>query len=183
MDELTSTTGIVAVAGCAVAAVALCVAVANAVMLRRVRRDQRVVLGDGGATDLVSHAADLQHEFRVLHDYVEDAAQRLHERMATAERRLDGAVAYHALVRYDAYGEMSGRQSTSIALLDAQRNGVVLSSIMHRDQGRLYAKTVRGGTGELELSPEEQEAVRLAMEPGEPDAAPASPPTRRPPAA
>lgn len=164
MDELTSTTGIVAIAGCAAAVIALGVAIANAVALRRLRRDQRVVLGDAGATDLIAHAAGLEREFRVLHDYVEDAATRLHGRMATAEGRLDGAVAYHALVRYDAYGEMSGHQSTSIALLDAQRNGVVLSSIMHRDQGRLYAKTIHAGEGELQLSPEEAEAVRLAME-------------------
>ncbi|HEX7291837.1 MAG TPA: DUF4446 family protein [Conexibacter sp.] len=166
MDELTSTTGIVALAAGALALVALASATWLALLLRRVRRDQRVVLGEHGTDDLVAHAAGLTREFRVLHDYVEDAAARLHERMAAAEERLDGAVAYRALVRYDAYGEMSGHQSTSIALLDARRDGVVLSSILHRDQARLYAKRVEGGVGELELSPEEQEAVRLALEKG-----------------
>jgi hypothetical protein len=163
VHELTSTTGIVALAGCAVAVLALLLAGWLALALRRVRRDQRAVLGDHGAEDLVAHAAALQREYGVLHDYVEDAAARLHERMSEAERRLDGAVAYRALVRYDAYGEMSGHQSTSIALLDARRCGVVLSSILHRDQARLYAKRVEDGRGELELSPEEQEAVRLAL--------------------
>ncbi len=75
----------------------------------------------------------------------QDAAERLDSRMETAERRIDSAVAYRALIRYDAYGEMSGRQSTSIALLDANRSGLVLSSIHHRDQARLYAKEVRRG--------------------------------------
>jgi hypothetical protein len=164
VDALTSTTGIVAVAAGALALVALLTAIWLAVALRRVRRDQRVVLGGAGATDLVAHAAGLEREFRVLHDYVEDAAASLHERMATAEGRLDGAIAYRALVRYDAYGEMSGHQSTSIALLDARRDGVVLSSIIHREQARLYAKRVEGGVGEFELSPEEQEAVDLALE-------------------
>jgi hypothetical protein len=168
VDELTSTTGIVALAAGALALVALVTTIWLAVALRRVRRDQRVVLGAHGADDLVAHAAGLEREFRVLHEYVEDAAARLHARMAEAERRLDGAVAYRALVRYDAYGEMSGHQSTSIALLDARRNGVVLSSILHREQARLYAKRVEGGVGELELSPEEQEAVRLALENGPP---------------
>lgn len=164
MDELTGTTGIVALAAGAVAFIALVTVVWLAVLLRRVRRDQRVVLGETGATDLVAHATGLEHEFRVLHDYVEDAATRLHARMAAAEQRLDGAIAYRALVRYDAYGELSGHQSTSIALLDARRNGVVLSSILHRDHARLYAKRVDGGRGELELSPEEEQAVRLALE-------------------
>lgn len=168
MSELTSTTGIVALAAGALALVALLAASWLAMTLRRLRRDQRAVLGASGAGDLVAHAAGLEREFRVLHEYVEDMAAGLHERMAAAEARLDGAVAYRALVRYDAYGEMSGHQSTSIALLDAKRDGVVLSSILHRDQARLYAKRVEGGVGELELSPEEQEAVRLALEGGPP---------------
>jgi len=163
VDELTSTTGIVALAGCGAAALALIAVAVLGLRLRRVRRDQRTVLGAAGVRDLATHAADLERGFRVLHDYVEETAQRLHERMGAAEDRLDGAVAHRALVRYDAYGEMSGRQSTSIALLDATHSGVVLSSILHRDQARLYAKRVERGRGELELSPEEAEAVRLAV--------------------
>jgi hypothetical protein len=166
MDELTSTTGIVAIAGCALAVVALAIAIVLAVTLRRLRRDQRVLLGaEGATTDLVEHAAALEVEYRALHAFVEDAAARLHTRMDSAEERLDGAISHSALVRYDAYGEMTGHQSTSIALLDARKDGVVLSSIMHRDAARLYAKQVHGGRGELQLSPEEAEAVRLALEP------------------
>jgi hypothetical protein len=163
VHNLTSTAGIVAIAAAAVAVVALGLGAGLALRLRRVRADQRTVLGDR-KQDLVAHAAALQAQFEALHQYVEDAAARLNHRMETAEQRIDRAVAYRALVRYDAYGEMSGRQSTSIALLDATRSGVVLSSIHHRDQVRLYAKQVHKGRGELELSPEEDEAIRLALE-------------------
>jgi hypothetical protein len=166
MHDLSSTTGIVALAAGGVAVVALLVALSLAVQLRRVRRAQRVVLGDYGSQDLVDHASGLERSFRDLHSYVEDVAAQLHSRMHTAEQRLDGALSYRSLVRYDAYNEMSGRQSTTIALLDASRSGVVLSSIHHRDQARLYAKQVIDGQPELELSPEESEAVRLAISPG-----------------
>ena len=108
--------------------------------------------------------SSLGHQFAALHQYVEDMAARVDQRMTTAEQRLDGAIAYTSLVRYDAYGEMSGRQSTSIALLDAHRSGLVLSSIHHRDQARLYAKQIRNGEPEFELSPEEDEAIRRALE-------------------
>ena len=162
MHDLTSTAGIVAIAAGAVAVVALASTIALAFALRRVRADQRVVLA-GRSEDLVAHAASLQAQFEALSEYVQDAADRLDGRMNVAEERLDGAVAYRALVRYDAYGEMSGRQSTSIALLDSRRSGVVLSSIHHRDQARVYAKQVRDGHGELELSPEENEAIQLAL--------------------
>jgi hypothetical protein len=165
VHDLTSTAGIVAIAAGAVALIALLLSATLAIRLRRVRADQKAVLGDGRA-DLVTHAASMQSQFEALHDYVQEIAARLDERMSTAEHRLDGAIAYRSLVRYDAYGEMSGRQSTSIALLDATRSGVVLSSIHHRDQARLYAKQVVGGRGELELSPEEDEAIRLALEGG-----------------
>ncbi len=163
MHDLTSTAGIVAVAAGGLALVAIVTSAALALRLRRVRADQRAVLGDG-EHDLVAHAAALQSRFEALSEYVQDTAARLDNRVQLAEHRLDRAVAYRSLIRYDAYGEMSGRQSTSIALLDATHSGVVLSSIHHRDQTRLYAKQVRAGQGELELSPEEDEAVRVALE-------------------
>ncbi len=149
-------------AAAAVALLALLLCAILGLRLRRLRAAQRTVLGDR-EQDLVGHAAALQDQFEALYGYVQDAAERLDARMATAERRIDHAVAYHALIRYDAYGEMSGRQSTSIALLDANRSGLVLSSIHHRDQARLYAKEVREGKPELELSPEEDEAIRRAL--------------------
>ncbi|MGH2901280.1 MAG: DUF4446 family protein [Solirubrobacteraceae bacterium] len=160
--ELSSTVGIVALAAAAICVVALCACFAVYRQVRRLRAGQRVVLGDG-ATDLVAHAAGLDAGFKALQDYVTDVAERLDGRMGVAEQRLDGAIAHCGLIRYDAYNEMSGRQSTSIALLDSSRSGVVLSSIHHRDQARLYAKQVSDGKGELKLSPEEEEALRLAM--------------------
>jgi hypothetical protein len=165
VSDLSSTAGIVAVAAGAVAVVALATSVGLAVALRRVRAAQRAVLG-GTERDLVAHAATLQQNFEALSAYVQEAAARLDRRMGEAERRLDGAVAYRALVRYDAYGEMSGQQSMSIALLDATRSGIVLTSIHHRETARLYAKQVHEGRPELELSPEEQQAIEVALQGG-----------------
>ncbi len=158
-----STAELIAIVAGGVALVALVAAVALTVALTRLRRAQRTVLGEGGARDLVSYAVELQQAFELLRDYVEDAGQRLDTRLGVAEQRLDGAVTHHALVRYDAYNEMSGHQSLSIALLDANGSGIVLSSIHHRDSARLYAKQVTAGTPELELSPEEDEALRTAL--------------------
>lgn len=162
MDDLTTTQGIVALAAAGVAVVALLWVIVLAVKLRRVRAAQRTVMGEGQA-DLVAHAAQIQEAFVQLRDWVEESATRLEERMATAESRLDGCVAYTSLVRYDAMGELSGQQSSTMALLDSHRTGVVVSSILHRDQARVYVKQVRDGESELELSPEEQQAIEDAM--------------------
>lgn len=162
VHNLTSLAGIVAIAGAAVAVVSLLAALALAIRLRRVRSAQTLVLGER-REDLVAHAARLQGQVEALHDYVEDMARGLQDRMDTVEARLDRTIAHRALVHYDAWGEMSGHQSTSIALLDETGSGVVLSSIHHRDQARLYAKQVSSGNSEHELSPEENEAIRLAL--------------------
>ena len=50
-----------------------------------------------------------------------------------------------------------------MALLDSRRTGVVVSSILHRDQARVYVKQVHEGESELELSPEERQAIESAM--------------------
>jgi hypothetical protein len=162
VDDLTTTQGIVALAAAGVGVVALLWVVVLALKLRRMRAAQRTVMGEGQA-DLVAHAAQIQEAFVQLRDWVEETAARLEERMATAEERIDGCVAHTSLVRYDAMGELSGQQSSSMALLDSHRTGVVVSSILHRDQARVYVKQVREGESELELSPEERQAIDAAM--------------------
>jgi Protein of unknown function (DUF4446) len=162
LDELTSTQGIVALAAGGVGLIALLLAIVLAVKLRRLRRAQSTVLG-GEARDLVSHAERLERGFVELRDWVDEAFSRLDGRVGTAEQRIDGCVAHTALIRYDAYGELSGRQSSSVAFLDTRRNGVVISSILHRDQARVYVKQIREGESELELSPEELEAIAVAL--------------------
>jgi hypothetical protein len=142
VDELTTTTGIVALAAGAVALIALVSVIVLARRLAKLRADQRVVLGERDARDLVGHAATLDRDFRSLQSYVADLADGLQGRLAPAEERLDG-----------------------------RGSGVVVSSIHHRDQARLYAKQVVDGQGTLELSPEEQEAVRVALAGEVPDRA------------
>jgi hypothetical protein len=157
--DLTSTAGTAALIAGGVAIVALALALFCVLRLRRVRADQRAVIGEGSPQDLVGYARGLEAEVSRLAARVEDVRDQAE---ATA-RRLDGAITHSAVIRYDAYNEMSGRQSSSIALLDDHRNGVVLSSILHREQARLYAKPVRSGRSELDLSPEEQAAVDTAL--------------------
>jgi Protein of unknown function (DUF4446) len=162
-SSITDTQGIIAIAAGAVAIVALICCVALMLSLRRVRRAQQLVLGDAGHGDVVEHAARMHEAFEALRAYVDDVSVRLDGRLAGVEATLRETIAHHALVRYDAYNELSGHQSVSIALLDDNSSGIVLTSIHHRDQARVYAKQVTAGEGELELSPEEAEAVRVAL--------------------
>ena len=72
------------------------------------------------------------------------------------------AVRDMAIIRYDALAEMCGQLSSSVALLNALGDGVVMTSIDGRSETRTYAKIIVGGHGTRELSPEEEQAVRPA---------------------
>jgi hypothetical protein len=163
VDDLTQPVGIVALAAAGLALACLIALVVVLVRMRRLRAAQRAVLRDGRSQDLVAHAATLQEAFLALQERVEEVAEGLDARTRVAEERLDGTIAHRALVRYDAYGELSGAQSLSLALLDAHGSGVVLSCISNRDTQRLYCRQVLEGEGEHELSPEEREAIRRAL--------------------
>jgi outer membrane murein-binding lipoprotein Lpp len=96
-------------------------------------------------------AADLPTDVEGLRGEV----QALRTEAAQALRHL-------AVVRYDAFGDMGGHLSWSMALLDDGGDGVVLTSIHGRSEARTYAKNVMGWSSEQPLSPEEEEAVRYA---------------------
>jgi hypothetical protein len=72
------------------------------------------------------------------------------------------ALRHVSVVRYDAFGDMGGRFSFSAALLDDAGDGLVLTSIHGRSETRTYLKGLTSGTSDIELSPEETQAVRIA---------------------
>lgn len=164
-----------ALAGAVAGVIAVLLLVWIGLSLRRIRRAQKIVLG-AGERDVVLHAQALQKEFIALRDWIDEASGQLDQRMSTLERRMDGAVTHTAMIRYDAFGAMSGKQSSSVALLDEHRTGVILSAITHRSHSHLYVKQLVNGESDIELSPEERHVVELAFaKPGEPPVAPAPP--------
>lgn len=84
---------------------------------------------------------------------------RLRDDVAALRLDLADALRHLAVVRYDAFGDMGGHLSWSMALLDDNGNGVVLTSINGRSDARSYAKNVREFVCESKLSPEEAEAI------------------------
>jgi hypothetical protein len=148
---------IVAVAAGVLALVTLGVALYLFVQLRRMRRGQRLLLG-ADQQDLVEYAVGLLA--RVEH--VEGRADAVERGLAQVTGRLDGVVQRWALLRYDALDGAGGRQSLSLALLDAGGNGVVLTAIQDREYARIYVKQVAAGESDVELSPEERRALDQA---------------------
>ncbi len=148
----------VAIAACVAAGLALVLALVLWRRLARVQAAQSLVQ-EGGARDLLEFVVSLQGRIDDLHRAVDEVASGL----SRVDRRVDGSISNTAVVRYDAYEGTGGQQSASLALLDANRSGTVVTAIQGRDYARIYVKDLDRGRSSVALSPEEQEAVDRAM--------------------
>jgi hypothetical protein len=86
----------------------------------------------------------------------------LRQEVAALRAEAAGAIRHLGIVRYDAFGDVGGRLSWSLALLDDRGDGVVLTAIHGRSEARSYAKSIAGWSCDQPMSPEEQEAVGSA---------------------
>ena len=86
----------------------------------------------------------------------------LRQEVAALKAEAAGAFRHLGIVRYDAFNDVGGRLSWSVALLDESGDGVVLTAIHGRSEARSYAKSISGWTSEQQLSPEEESAVQTA---------------------
>jgi Protein of unknown function (DUF4446) len=148
----------IAIGAAALSVVTLGLAIAFFVQIRRIRRAQKVMIGNG-TDDLVDFAISLQARIDDLHRAVDEVAAGL----SRIDKRVDGCLSHTSIVRYDAYEDAGGHQSASLAFLDAARSGVVVSAIQGRDYARIYVKELDRGRAPVALSPEEQQAVDRAM--------------------
>ena len=92
-------------------------------------------------------------------DALPEDVHGLRQEVAALRTETRDALRHLAVVRYDAFGDMGGHLSWSVALLDDGGHGVVLTSIHGRSEARTYAKSISGWTCEQQLSPEENEAI------------------------
>ena len=143
----------------AVAAASLAACGYLLVTLRRYRRDQRTIMGEGRDRDLVAHARAVEQRVDGLSLEIKGLSRAIED----SGVRLSDCLTFRSVIRYDAYRDLSGMQSTSMALLDAHFSGVVVSSIQSRDHSRIYVKEVRLGESQEKLSPEEVHVLKEAM--------------------
>lgn len=173
--NLVKMTTYVAVFALILAYVALVAAYFALRTLARVRRTASLVHRDRlSGQDLLREttqrnaesSAAIADQVRELRAHVDGARTDMLNQVQAALRTASGAGALRnvALVRYDAFTDMSGRLSFSLALLDSRGDGIALSAIAGHADTRVYAKGVSAGKGEHELSPEEKQAVAAALD-------------------
>ncbi|GAA1574747.1 MULTISPECIES: DUF4446 family protein [Kribbella] len=90
---------------------------------------------------------------------VKSELRRLDKELEVTRGELKETLQHLAVVRYDAFGDTGGKLSWSMAILDDNGDGVVLTSINSRADARTYAKEIKSFASESKLSPEEEEAI------------------------
>ncbi len=110
--------------------------------------------------------ADLEHvittRFKEM-DKIKRYIKKIHKEHKEIRLRADSCICKTGVVKYDAFDDLSGNLSFSIALLDRDNNGLVLSS-MHTKEGCFtYAKEIIKGKSYINLSDEEKEAIGKAL--------------------
>jgi hypothetical protein len=106
---------------------------------------------------LGEESSALRSEVEALRVQVEDLAARGDdEGDPTALRHV-------ALVRYDAFADVGGRLSYSVALLDDTGSGLVLTTLSGKADVRTYVRTISAGTPDGSLTAEEQQAIDAAV--------------------
>ena len=99
-------------------------------------------------------------EDRFLKSSIEKNKKDIH----TLYKRMESTFQKIGIIKYDAFNQMGGKLSFSLALLDENNNGFILNSVHSADGCYSYTKEIRNGECAISLSEEEKQALEMAME-------------------
>jgi hypothetical protein len=149
-----------------VALVALALAVVLVIvcawLLGRVRRTERALEALTRGEDGKSLAGIVETHLDKVYALARET-DGLARRTATLEAEGRKAFQRLGLVRYNPFEDTGGNQSFVLALLDADGDGTIITSLHTRQATRMYAKPVHRGRSDAALSAEEEEALRIAL--------------------
>lgn len=96
-------------------------------------------------------------------DFIKNSLNSVETRCEDVSERITRSIQGIGFIRYNAFDDIGSDLSFSIALLDGNANGFVMSNIYARDESNVYGKPIKNGSSTYQLSIEEKEAVDRAM--------------------
>ncbi len=129
-----------------------------------VKRYKLFMLGGNGLS-MEASLESLHAEIKALHAEIKAMDRELaasRDRVQELAKVLDTATRGVGVVRFNAFQETGSDLSFAVAFLDAEKSGVVISSIYGREESRTYAKPLEGGRSAYHLGSEEQQAIQKA---------------------
>ncbi|WP_422658969.1 DUF4446 family protein [Paenibacillus sp. EC2-1] len=130
--------------------------------LRKMRRKYDAMMSGTGVEDLETLLLNL----KIQMDAIEEEQGNHRSRLDHVIQTLKGVKSKTGIVRYNAFGERGNDLSFSIAIVSEKGDGLVLTGLYNRESSFVYAKPLQNGESQHSLSPEEKEAIDLALKEG-----------------
>lgn len=137
----------------------LILTIVNIVQMRRLKKSYRNFMTGKDAKNLedtLIKRLDQVERLVVANDDNEENIKKLFRNMQYSYQRM-------GLIKYDAFSEMGGKLSFSLAMLDVKNNGFIINAMHTREGCYTYIKEIVEGNSIIVLSEEEQEALNRAM--------------------
>lgn len=132
----------------------------NIIQMRKLKKNYRIFMtGKDAKTleDILLQRLNQVDDLIKANDTNEQNIKSINHAMLRSYQKM-------GLVKYDAFHEMGGKLSFSLAMLDVKNNGFIISAMHTREGCYTYIKEIVDGNCIIVLSEEEQEALERAME-------------------
>jgi len=96
--------------------------------------------------------------------YLKSCTDRNKKEIRTLYKKMEKTICKVGLVKYDAFPQMGGQLSFSLALLDEHNDGFIINSVHGTDGCYSYTKAISGGICKLTLGKEEEKALAIARQ-------------------
>ena len=103
--------------------------------------------------EILNHFQNLKKDF-----------EKISKELADLKKENQFSVQKIGMIRFNPFSEVGGGQSFSVALLDANNDGVVITSLYTREGNRVYGKPIKNSQSEYQLSDEEKNAINKAVD-------------------
>lgn len=130
----------------------------NKIKKLKKRLDKFMLNKDGGS---------LEEDLGMIYEdnkFLKENAEQNKKDIRTLYKNMEKAYQKMGLVKYDAFNQMGGQLSFSLALLDENNNGFIINSVHSTEGCYSYTKEIKAGECEISLGDEEREALEMAMD-------------------
>lgn len=129
------------------------------VKLNKLNKKYRKFMSGKNAKNLETDIMSLFEDNKLIKVSLDKNRKDIH----TLYKRFEYAFQKIGIVKYDAFSQMGGKLSFSLALLDENNNGFILNSVHSADGCYSYTKEIKQGSCELALGDEEKKALDMAI--------------------
>lgn len=138
----------------------LIIMITQMVRLSKLTKKYKKFMGGKNAKSLEKDIVGLYEDNKFL----KTSMEKNRKDIQTLYRKFEGAFQKVGIVKYDAFNQMGGQLSFSLALLDENDNGFILNSVHSTEGCYSYTKEIKGGLCEISLGDEEKQALDIAMD-------------------